>query len=274
MPSASPTSTSRNHSLGTAIGEGVSHCITLASYNMHKAVGLDGRRDPHRVLKVLQEIDADVVALQEADKRIGGRGSTVPHELIDSHGLYKPVHLGVRHKRTLEGVRRHTDRLLKLNTRNIGWHGNAILVKHHVGILACAALDLPTLEPRGAVIAELLVGETPLRVVGMHLDLSGLWRKRQMRAILSAIARRPNKMPTVLMGDTNEWRTEAGCLREIEPEFHLAPTGPSFHARHPVAALDRIIVHKDLSIEAAGVHMSPAARRASDHLPIWARVSA
>ena len=39
-------------------------------------------------------------------------------------------------------------------------------------------------------------------------------------------------------------------------EFHIAPTGPSFHARHPVAALDRIIVHKDLNIEAAGVHMS------------------
>ena len=248
--------------------------VTLASYNMHKAVGLDGRRDPHRVLKVLQEIDADIVALQEADKRVGGRGSTVPHELIDSHGMYKPVHLGVKHKRTLERVRKHADRLLKVNTRNIGWHGNAILVKPHVGVLDCAALELPTLEPRGAVIAELLIGETPLRVVGMHLDLSGLWRKRQMRAILDAIARRPNKMPTVLMGDTNEWRTEAGCLKEIEPEFHLAPTGPSFHARHPVAQLDRIIVHKDLTIDAAGVHMSAAARRASDHLPIWARLSA
>ena len=249
-------------------------CITLASYNMHKAVGLDGRRDPHRVLKVLQEIDADIVALQEADKRMGGRGSTVPHELIDSHGLYKPVHFGVRHKRKLEGVRKHADRILKVNTRNIGWHGNAILVKPHIGVLDCAVLELPTLEPRGAVMAELLLsGDRPLRVVGMHLDLSGLWRKRQMRAILDAIARRPNRMPTVLMGDTNEWRTEAGCLREIEPEFHLAPTGASFHARHPVAALDRIIVHKDLNIEAAGVHMSPAARRASDHLPIWARIS-
>ena len=241
---------------------------------MHKAVGLDGKRDPHRVLKVLQEIDADIVALQEADKRIGGRGSTVPHELIDSHGMYQPVHFGVRHKRRFEKVRKHADRMLKVNTRNIGWHGNAILVKPHIGILDCAALELPTLEPRGAVIAELLVGEKPLRVVGMHLDLSGLWRKRQMRTILEAVAKRPNKMPTVLMGDTNEWRTEAGCLREIEPEFHLAPTGASFHARHPVAALDRIIVHKDLNIEAAGVHMSPAARRASDHLPIWARVSA
>jgi endonuclease/exonuclease/phosphatase family metal-dependent hydrolase len=248
-------------------------CITLASYNMRKAVGLDRKRDPRRVLDVLQEIDADIVALQEADKRVGGRGSAVPHELIDSHGMYQPVHLGVRHKRMFDKARKHADRILKVNTRNIGWHGNAILVKPHIGILDCAALELPTLEPRGAVIAELLIGDRPIRVVGMHLDLSGLWRKRQMRAILDAIESRPQKMPTVLMGDTNEWRTVSGCLSELDGEFHLAPTGNSFHARHPVAALDRIIVHKDLNIEAAGVHMSPAARRASDHLPIWARVA-
>src|SRR5947209_1000212 len=241
---------------------------------MHKAVGLDGKRDPHRVLKVLQEIDADIVALQEADKRIGGRGSTVPHELIDSHGMYKPVHFGVRHRRMFDKARRHTDRLLRVNTRNIGWHGNSILVKQHVGVIACAALELPTLEPRGAVMAELLIDDKPLRVIGMHLDLSGLWRKRQLRTILEAIERRPQKMPTVLMGDTNEWRAFAGCLNDLQPEFQLAPIGPSFHARHPVAQLDRIIVHKDLMIEAAGVHMSAAARRASDHLPIWARVSA
>jgi endonuclease/exonuclease/phosphatase family metal-dependent hydrolase len=140
-------------------------------------------------------------------------------------------------------------------------------------VLDCAALELPTLEPRGAVMAELLIDDKPLRVVGMHLDLSGLWRRRQLRAILDEIRRRPHKMPTVLMGDTNEWRTVAGCLNELHPEFHLAPTGPSFHARHPVAQLDRIIVHRDLKVEAAGVHMSAAARRASDHLPIWARVS-
>ena len=94
-----------------------------------------------------------------------------------------------------------------------------------------------------------------------------------MRCILDAIAARPQIMPTVLMGDTNEWRAEAGCLRDLDDDFHVAPTGASFHARHPVAALDRIIVHKDLRIEAAGVHMSDSARKASDHLPIWARLS-
>src|SRR5439155_10654011 len=197
--------------------------------------GLDRRRDPGRVLDVLNEIDADIVALQEADKRFGGRGSAVPHELIDSHGMYKPVHLGVRHKRAFEKARKHTDRLLKLDTRNIGWHGNAILVKRHIGVIDCAALELPTLEPRGAVIAELLIGDRPLRVVGMHLDLSGLWRKRQMRSILDQIAERPQKMPTILMGDTNEWRTEAGSLSDRGCDFRIAPTGPSCHARHPLA---------------------------------------
>ena len=249
------------------------HTITVASYNMRKAIGTDRRRDPHRVLDVLHEIDADVVALQEADKRFGGRGAAVPHELIDDHGVYKPVHLGVRHKRRLDTARKHAEKLLKVNTRNIGWHGNALLIKHHVGVIDCAAIELPTLEPRGAVMAELLIGDTPIRVVGMHLDLSGLWRRRQLRAILDAVAARPQKMPTVLMGDTNEWRTASGCLQELNGEFCVAPTGPSFHARHPVAALDRIIVHRDLGIESAGVHMSLAARRASDHLPIWARLS-
>ena len=248
--------------------------IIVASYNMRKAVGLDRRRDPRRVLDVLQEIDADVVALQEADKRIGGRGSAVPHELIDEHGMYKPVHLGVRHRRPLEKARRHAERILKVDTRNIGWHGNAILVKRDVGILDCQALDLPTLEPRGAVMAELLFpGDMPLRVIGLHLDISGLWRRRQMRAILDAVERRPQRMPTVLMGDTNEWRTAAGCLKELNGSYRIAPTGPSFHSRRPIAPLDRIIVDERLAIDAAGVHASASARRASDHLPVWARVS-
>jgi endonuclease/exonuclease/phosphatase family metal-dependent hydrolase len=247
--------------------------ITVASYNMRKAIGTDRRRDPHRVLQVLKELHADIVALQEADKRFGGRASAVPHELIDAHGLYKPVPLGVRHKRPLEKARSRAERLLKVDTRNIGWHGNALRVKLGVDVLDCAALNLPMLEPRGAVMAELLLpGDRPVRVIGMHLDLSGLWRQRQMRAIFEAIAKRRQEMPTILMGDTNEWRVAGGCLKHLPHGFRIAPTGPSFHARHPVAALDRIIVD-GVRIDAAGVHMSPAARRASDHLPIWARLT-
>jgi endonuclease/exonuclease/phosphatase family metal-dependent hydrolase len=194
---------------------------------MRKAIGLDRRRDPQRVLDVLHQIDADVVALQEADKRFGGRGSAVPHELIDTHGIYKPVHLGVRHKRPLEKARKHAERLLKINTRNIGWHGNAILVKKHVGVIDCAALELPTLEPRGAVMAELLIDDKPIRVVGMHLDLSGLWRKRQMRAILEKIAARPQRCRRC------SWETPTSG--EPRPDV-CARSSRSFIALRPVRA--------------------------------------
>ena len=249
--------------------------ITVASYNMRKAIGTDRRRNPDRVLAVLKEIDADVVALQEADKRMGGRGSAMPHELIDGHGMYTPVSFGVRHNRLLEKIPGglHAERLMKLDTRNLGWHGNALLIKSHVKVIDVHAIELPTLEPRGAIMAELLVGDRPIRIIGMHLDLSGLWRRRQLKAILELIGKRLQKMPTVLMGDTNEWRDGAGSLKDLNASYRVAPTGPSFHSRKPIASLDRIIVDHSLRIEAAGVHTSAASRKASDHLPIWARLA-
>ena len=248
--------------------------ITVASYNMRKAVGTDRRRRPDRVLHVLQEIDADIVALQEADKRFGTRASAVPHGLIDSHGLYKPVEFGVSHSRLAHAMPwgEQVETMLRLDTRNLGWHGNAILVKRDIEVTGVEALHLPTLEPRGAVLAELVVRGHELRIIGMHLDLSGLWRRRQVRSIIEHIDKRHRPMPTVLMGDTNEWRVAGGCLSEFSDGYRIAPTGNSFHARRPVAALDRILVANSLRIEAAGVHASPEARKASDHLPVWARL--
>ena len=248
--------------------------ITVASYNMRKAVGTDRRRRPDRVLHVLQEMDADIVALQEADKRFGTRASAVPHGLIDSHGLYKPVEFGVSHSRLAHALPwgERVETMLRLETRNLGWHGNAILVKPGIEVTGVEALHLPTLEPRGAVLAELIVRGHELRIVGMHLDLSGLWRRRQVRSICDHIAARHRPMPTVLMGDTNEWRGAGGCLSEFGDAYCVAATGNSFHARRPVAALDRILVDRAIRIEEAGVHASAEARKASDHLPVWARL--
>ncbi len=45
----------------------------VATYNIRKAIGTDRRRSPERILDVLAELDADVVALQEADRRFGPR---------------------------------------------------------------------------------------------------------------------------------------------------------------------------------------------------------
>jgi len=147
------------------------------------------------------------------------------------------------------------------------------LVKAHVEVTDVEALDLPTIEPRGAVMAELRVGDIELRVVGMHLDLSGLRRRQQVLKILDHIEQRHRAMPTVIMGDTNEWRLNGPVLREFDERFAIGEGGPSFHSRKPVAALDRIIVDRQFRIAEAGVNMSDAARTASDHLPIWARLA-
>jgi len=120
--------------------------------------------------------------------------------------------------------------------------------------------------------ADLKVNGSELRVVGMHLDLSGLWRRRQAHAILAHLSARDGDPPCVLMGDLNEWSASGGCLRDFAHHLDFAECGRSFHARRPIAQLDRIMVSRNLSVVESGAHHSAASRKASDHLPIWARI--
>jgi len=227
--------------------------IKVASYNIRKGIGTDRIRSPDRILQVLREIDADVIALQEADRRFGRRAAILaPHHLED-HSPWKAVPFGKRE-------------------HSSGWHGNVLLVRKEAQITDCEAIHLPTLEPRGAVMADFRIGGERVRIVGMHLDLSGLMRRRQADAILAHLAASTEHLPTVMMGDLNEWTRHSGCLKDFAKQFTIAATGPSFHARRPVGRLDRIMTSTDLRIVDCGVHQSPSARTASDHLPIWARI--
>lgn len=226
--------------------------ILAASYNIQKAIGTDMRRNPLRTLAVLGEIAADIVVLQEADRRFGLRGSALPLPLLATHG-WRPVPFETR-------------------PDSIGWHGNAVLVSDRVEIVRHEVLPIPSLEPRGAVLADLAIEGRPLRVIGMHLDLSGLWRRRQAEAILAHMVEQQDSMPTLMMGDLNEWRATAGAVADFARGHRLIRTGPSFHSRMPVTTLDRIFVSHDLDVEAAGVHHSARSAVASDHLPVWVRL--
>ncbi len=227
--------------------------IRVATYNIRKCIGTDRRRDPARVLDVLREIDADVVALQEADRRFGLRASAIPHHMFLEHSDYVPVDLGRR-------------------AHGIGWHGNAILIRRGAEVLNAEILPLPTLEPRGAVCAEVRIHGCTLRVIGAHLDLSGLWRRRQIRALLRFIDNSAQELPTVILGDFNQW-SDRGALSEFAFHHHrLVKTPPSFHSRRPVVRLDRIIVSYDIAVNAADAQISPLSKLASDHLPLWADI--
>jgi endonuclease/exonuclease/phosphatase family metal-dependent hydrolase len=174
--------------------------------------------------------------------------------LIDDHSDYRPVDLSPR-------------------TGGIGWHGNAMLVRKSLSVLDASVVPLPTLEPRGAIRADVTVDGQRVRIVGMHLDISGIRRRQQVRTILHHVAQCGETAPTVLMGDFNEWSATAGALREFSPDYSVLTPGRSFHARRPVAQLDRIVVSHDIMVESCGVHHSALASVGSDHLPVWARLT-
>ena len=229
--------------------------IVIASYNVHKCVGIDKVFSPQRTADVISEIDADVIALQEADKRFGERAGLLDLGLLERrHGLV-PVPI--------------TSTMPKAH----GWHGNVILFREGV-VRNVRQLALPGVEPRGAIIVDLQFPAGDLRVIAAHLGLLKRSREQQAETILS-ILQEADTLPTLMIGDLNEWRIgKRSSLASLLPIFnHEATAVPSFPSRFPVLALDRVLGTPHNLVTSVEVHNTPLARVASDHLPLKAHVN-
>lgn len=220
--------------------------IRFASYNIRKARGLDQRRDPTRILDVINGLEADVIALQEADRRLGDRPAALPRTLVEDYTDFDVLPVA------------RTD-------VSLGWHGNAVLVRKGMAVSDVSLVTLPGLEPRGAVRFSMELAR-PVTVVGTHLGLVRRYRRRQLARIAAHVR---DARDVVILGDFNEWSPTRG-LEPLDADFSVLSPGRSFHAARPVAALDRIAHSHDLSVVDAGVEQGALARRASDHLPVWA----
>jgi endonuclease/exonuclease/phosphatase family metal-dependent hydrolase len=219
--------------------------MRVASYNIRKAVGLDWRRDPLRVLDVLDEMDADVVVLQEADKRIGGRAGVLPEGPLAARG-YRIADLSLR-------------------PHSHGWHGNAVLYRPAaVQIVQTTRIDLPSLEPRGAVSVRLM--HPDIEVIDVHLGLTWRSRMAQLRALGRYL--RGAEHPVLIAGDFNIWRADAGISDALGGGCEVILAGNSFHAAREIAPLDRFVLRGAVRHKSAWVHRSRLAAQASDHLPI------
>ncbi|MDR6903402.1 endonuclease/exonuclease/phosphatase family protein [Rhizobium miluonense] len=227
----------------------------IASYNVHKCVGADRRFDPERTSRVIHEIDADIIGLQEADTRFGERTGILDLRRLERETGLIPV--------PITGV-----------TKAHGWHGNVVLFKQGT-VRDVHQINLPGLEPRGALIAELeLARGGSLRIIAAHLGLLHRSRAQQTRLIVD-LMNDGSEMPTILLGDLNEWRLgDRSSLNTFQAAFGpLPPAVPSFPSTLPLLALDRIMANRRGMISSVEVHDSPLARMASDHLPIKAVVS-
>ena len=223
--------------------------LTIATYNIHGAVGSDGRFAPARVARVLREINADIIALQEVP--LGG--SHWPNVL---GMLEKAVGLAAVEGYTFsDGGRRF---------------GNAILSRYPVLTTRRIDISFGSREPRGALDADIYCHGHALRVIATHLGLRAAERRAQIAKLLQTFD--TGEMPVILLGDVNEWFVWGRTLRQLVSHFQSVPAPATFPARWPLFALDRIWIRPRHRLVHVQVHASRMARLASDHLPLVAHI--
>ncbi len=228
--------------------------LTVASYNIHRGVGLDRRLDLDRIAAVIGEIDPDVVGLQEvirdADSAHGDQAAYLAHRL--------------RMNLIMGPTRPHGS----------GIYGNAVLARLPiVGSVTCD-LSRHGREPRCCLRVDLGANGQTFHVFNCHLGL-GLRERRQQLDLLAGFIRASETVagPRVLLGDFNEWH-RGPITRQLKAEFaspmrRMRRTHP---ALFPLFRLDRIYWDVELEGDKFRVHRSRRARVASDHLPVVVRL--
>lgn len=225
--------------------------MNLATYNIHRCVGRDGRRDPDRICAVVRECNADVVALQEVESMRDGGLDQLQHIAMET-GM-----------RPLAGP-------TILNPA--AHYGNALLTRFDIVATRHVDLSVAGHEPRGALDVDLAHRDKIVHVVATHLGLRPAERRAQIKRLLK-LFHAGTVSPAVLMGDLNEWFLWGRPLRWLHAHFAETPAPATFPARFPVFALDRIWVSPRGALQSVYVHASRLARVASDHLPLCASVN-
>jgi endonuclease/exonuclease/phosphatase family metal-dependent hydrolase len=224
--------------------------LVVASYNIHRGVGLDRRRDLERIARVIQEMEPDVIGLQEV-------------------------------VRENEGI--HGDQAIRLaallvmgETRSYGsagTYGNAIFTR--LPVLGSVRCDLSCngREPRGCLRVDLRVNDAALHIFNCHFGLGFRERREQVDLLAGFLKAADCEGPRLVVGDFNEWHrgpVTRGLRREFSsPMRRMRRTHPAWF---PLFRLDRIYWDVELEGEEFHVHRSRLSRVASDHLPVVARL--
>lgn len=222
--------------------------MRVASYNVHDCVGRDGVYDPLRIIKVIEDLNADIIALQEVTLDDAG-------EIMQLIG----EHTGMN---AIDGT---------LITRGIGCYGNVLLGRMPMIMQGVHHLPQRGRELRGVIQAEISWGDQAIRVFATHLGLSRAERRQQI-AYLAQLCD-TGEAPAILLGDLNVWYGPSELRPLVESGFHhysvrSFPTWP-----RPLFSLDRIMVQLPLKVEACARHVAGRAQQASDHYPVVAEIS-
>ena len=230
--------------------------LRVATYNIHRCRGLDGRTNPARIADVIRSIAPDVIALQEV---IGAGPHSPGHAeeigaLLGMGWVMAPV-------RQLRGAQ----------------FGNVVLSRFPIHEHSQYDLSWKTCEPRGCQRVDVRIGHDTLHLYNVHLGTAFLERRHQAQRLSAIVHDRRIGRPKVVLGDFNEWMrglaTEmlSARLNSIDLRAHLRRRR-TYPGVFPVLHLDHI--YYDGQVEVAKVEL-PRTRlslMASDHLPLVAEL--
>ncbi|PYQ73090.1 MAG: hypothetical protein DMG04_15225 [Acidobacteria bacterium] len=230
--------------------------LRVATYNIHRCRGLDGRTRPQRIAAVLRTIDADVVALQE----VVGAG---PHGGGHAEELGAMLGMGwvMSPARELRGHQ----------------FGNAVLSRFPIMHHSEHDLSWKTCEPRRMQRVDVVVHGCTLHLYNVHLGTAILERRHQALRLASMVSDRHIAGPKLVLGDFNEWMRGLATkmlserLNSVDLRNHLRRRR-TYPGLFPILHLDHIYYAG--RVEIVGIEL-PRTRQslvASDHLPLVADV--
>jgi endonuclease/exonuclease/phosphatase family metal-dependent hydrolase len=233
--------------------------MRIVTYNVHKCRGMDRRERPGRIVEVLRETEADVVALQEVLSIEGSqRERNQARFLAEELGM----HYHVGETRKLHG----------------GAYGNVVLSRLPVRAAHNYDITWRGRERRGCLRTDVLIGdEKTVHVFNIHLGTAYVERRHQARKLVSDEILNDSELEgaRVVLGDFNEWtrglasRLLASHLESADVRHHLrrARTYPGVL---PFLHLDHIYYDRTLELKKLTLHKTRTALVASDHLPLVA----
>jgi endonuclease/exonuclease/phosphatase family metal-dependent hydrolase len=222
--------------------------LRIATYNVHKCKGLDGRVSVQRIAGVIGELDADVVALQEI---FGAQAERLARELS--------LHSAFGENRQLMGDS----------------YGNLVLSKHSLRSHCNYDVSVTGHEKRGCLRTDVLLHTRALHLFNVHLGTDFFERRQQARRLIDEAVLRCRTLegPRVVLGDFNEW-TRGHVSRALAAEFESTDVRVylgrkrTYPAILPVMHLDHVYYDPQLKVQHVALHRTKTSLVASDHVPL------
>lgn len=233
-----------------------SRTVRIATYNIHRCRGLDGRTRPDRTAAVLRSVNADIVALQEvvgAGPRGGGHAESIGAAL-GMGWVMAPA-------RQLRGHQ----------------FGNAVLSRYPITTHLAHDLTWKTCEPRRLQRVDIDVDGCPLHVYNVHLGTAILERRHQAERLVTIVSDRHLSGPKIVIGDFNEWMRGLATtlmserMNSVDLRNHLQRRR-TYPGVFPILHLDHIYYAGHVEVLGVELPRTRMSLVASDHLPLVAEV--